>query len=142
LINPYLNYLVHPKSHTHPTPLTTMYEESGGMPLCQALHYKPIFTWLVKTGSLLPKWCIDLTRKMMASSVISQWLSVATKLSAIVNICKYRRFHEGHHFILMAMEVHDVPKHDMDCFIKECACFFHNRRSRGHLFLSFLHSSF
>jgi len=25
----------------------------------------------------------------------------------------------------------------MDCFIKECACFFHDRRLRGHLYLSF-----
>jgi hypothetical protein len=37
----------------------------------------------------------------------------------------------------MAMEVHDTLGHDMDRFIKECACFFHNRRSKGHLFLLF-----
>jgi hypothetical protein len=37
----------------------------------------------------------------------------------------------------MAMEVHNTPERDMDRFIKECACLFHNRRSRGHLFLSF-----
>jgi hypothetical protein len=37
----------------------------------------------------------------------------------------------------MAMEVHDTPKHDMDCFIRECACLFHNRRSKAHLSLFF-----
>jgi hypothetical protein len=37
----------------------------------------------------------------------------------------------------MAMEVHDASEHDMDRFIRECACLFHNRRSRGHLSLSF-----
>jgi len=37
----------------------------------------------------------------------------------------------------MAMEVHSTPKHDMDCFIKECAYLFHDRWLRGHLFLSF-----
>jgi hypothetical protein len=33
----------------------------------------------------------------------------------------------------MAMEVRNTPIHDMDCFIKECVRFFHNRRLEGHL---------
>jgi hypothetical protein len=33
----------------------------------------------------------------------------------------------------MTMEVHDICKHDMDCFIKECACFFHDRQSKNNL---------
>jgi hypothetical protein len=37
----------------------------------------------------------------------------------------------------MAMEVHGAPMHDKDCFIRECARLFHDRRSRGHLSLSF-----
>jgi hypothetical protein len=37
----------------------------------------------------------------------------------------------------MAMEVHGAPGCDMDCFIKECAHLFHNRRLRGHLSLYF-----
>jgi len=37
----------------------------------------------------------------------------------------------------MAMEVHDTPKHDMDCFIRECARLFHNKRSKAHLSLFF-----
>jgi hypothetical protein len=37
----------------------------------------------------------------------------------------------------MAMEVHGAPGHYMDCFIKECAHLFHNRRLEGHLSLSF-----
>jgi hypothetical protein len=41
--------------------------------------------------------------------------------------------HEGHHFILMAMEVHNAPR----CFIRECVCLFHNRQSKGHLSLYF-----
>jgi hypothetical protein len=38
---------------------------------------------------------------------------------------------------LMAIQVHGTPRHDMNHFIKECAHFFHDRWSRGHLFLSF-----
>jgi hypothetical protein len=55
---------------------------------------------------------------MVASNVINRPTSVIMKLSVIVKICKYRRFHEGHHFILMAMEVHGTLEHDMDRFIK------------------------
>jgi hypothetical protein len=58
------------------------------------------------------------------------------KFSAIAKIRKYRGLHEGHHFILMVMEVHDIPGHDMDYFIRECAHLFHDR-SRNHLSLSF-----
>ncbi len=59
-------------------------------------------------------------REMVALSVISQ----PVERSAITKIRKYRRFHEGHHFIPMAMEVHDTLEHDMDHLIRECACFF------------------
>jgi len=48
---------------------------------------------------------IDPTRNTMTMSVINQPTNVAMELSAIAKICNYRRFHEGHHFILMAMEV-------------------------------------
>jgi hypothetical protein len=64
---------------------------------------------------------------MVNSSVISQLIGVITKLSAIAKIRKYRGFHEGHHFIQMAMEVHGALERDMDHFIKECAHLFHNR---------------
>jgi hypothetical protein len=37
----------------------------------------------------------------------------------------------------MAMEVHNKLGHDMDHFIEECACLFHNKWSGGHLSLSF-----
>jgi hypothetical protein len=80
---------------------------------------------------------IDLTQEMMASDVISQPTGVVAKLSAITKIRKYRKLHEGHHFIMMAMEVHDTPRCDMDRFIRECAHLFHNRQSEGHLSLSF-----
>ncbi len=56
----------------------------------------------------------------MATNVISQLTSVVVELNTIAKIRKYKRFHEGHHFIPMAMDVHDAPKHDMDRFIKEC----------------------
>jgi hypothetical protein len=74
---------------------------------------------------------------MMALSVISWPVSAIVKLSAIVKICKYRKVHEGHHFILMAMEVHGAPKCDIDCFISECARLFHDKQLGGHLSLSF-----
>jgi hypothetical protein len=77
------------------------------------------------------------TRETMALNVITWLASVATKLSAIAKIRKYTGLQEGHHFIPMAMEVHGAPECDMDCFIKECACLFHNRQSGSHLSLSF-----
>ncbi len=70
---------------------------------------------------------IDSTWESVALSVISQLASVIVKLNAIAKICKYRMFHEGHHFISMAMDVHDAPEHDMDHFIKECVRLFHDR---------------
>jgi hypothetical protein len=70
---------------------------------------------------------INPTQKTVASSVISQPIGVAMELNTIVRICIYRELHEGHHFIPMVMEVHGTLGHDMDRFIKECACFFHDR---------------
>jgi hypothetical protein len=70
---------------------------------------------------------IALMWETMFSSVISQLGGAIVKLNTIAKIHKYIRFHEGHHFILMTMEVHGAPGHDMDHFIKECACLFHDR---------------
>jgi hypothetical protein len=64
---------------------------------------------------------------MVASSVITHPLGATTKLNTIVKICKYRGLHERHHFIPMAMEIHNAFGLDMNCFIKECARFFHDR---------------
>jgi hypothetical protein len=52
---------------------------------------------------------IDLMQETMASNVISQPAGLTTGLSTITKIRKYLRFHEGHHFILMATKVHDTP---------------------------------
>jgi hypothetical protein len=73
----------------------------------------------------------------MVLSVISRLTCAIAKLNTIVKIHNYRRFHEGHHFISIAMEVYNIFERDMDCFIKECACLFHDRRSKGHLSLYF-----
>ncbi len=43
------------------------------------------------------------------------------ELNTIVKIHKYKGLHEGHHFIPMAMELHNAFERDMDHFIKECA---------------------
>jgi hypothetical protein len=59
------------------------------------------------------------------------------RINAIVKIRKYKELHEGHHFILMAMEVHGTPRCNMDRFIKECAYLFYDRRSKDHLSLFF-----
>ncbi len=56
---------------------------------------------------------------------------------AIVKIHKYNGLHEGHHFILMAMEVHNTLGRDMDHFIRECVHLLHDRRLKGHFSLSF-----
>jgi hypothetical protein len=79
---------------------------------------------------------IDLTQETMITSVISWPTSASAKLNAIIKIRKSRRLHEKHHCILMAMGVHDAPRCDMDHFIREYACFFHDRQSRYHLVLS------
>jgi hypothetical protein len=78
---------------------------------------------------------MDLRPKMVAMSVISQPASVTMELSTIAKIHKYKRIHERHHFILIAMEVHNAPKRDIYCFIKKYARLFHNRWSRGCLSL-------
>ncbi len=80
---------------------------------------------------------IKLTRKTMVTNIISQLVNAVVKLSVIVKIHTYRKLHEGHHFIPMAMEIHDASRRDVDYFIMECVHLFHNRRSRGHLFLFF-----
>jgi hypothetical protein len=72
-----------------------------------------------------------------ATSVISRPTNIIAKLSTIVKIYKYRRLHERHHFISMAMEVHDALGCDMDRFIKKCVHLFHDRLLGGHLSLSF-----
>jgi len=81
--------------------------------------------------------CDSYKLEIIIMSVINWPRGAVAKLNAIVKICKYRKIHERHHFIPMTMEVHDALWHDIDCFINECAHLFHNRRSSGHLFLSF-----
>ncbi len=73
----------------------------------------------------------------MASNVISRPVGTVVELSTIAKIRKCRGLHEGHHFIPMAMEVHDTPERDMNCFIKECAHLFHDKQSCSHLSLYF-----
>jgi hypothetical protein len=80
---------------------------------------------------------IHSTGEIMVLNVIDQLTNVVVELSAITNIRTYRRLRERHHFILMAMEVHDALGRDMDRFIKECACLFHNKQFGSHLSLSF-----
>jgi antirestriction protein len=80
---------------------------------------------------------INSMQEMVASNVINWPIGAIVELSAIDKIRKYRGFHEGHHFISMAMEVHDTPKCDIDHFIREYAYLFHDRQLGGHLSLSF-----
>jgi hypothetical protein len=78
------------------------------------------------------------TRETVVSNVINQLTTyVVVELSAITKIRTYRRLREGHHFISMAMEVHVALGHDMDHFIRECACIFHDKQFGSHLSLSF-----
>ncbi len=80
---------------------------------------------------------INPTWETMASNVISQPTNAITKLSTIVKTHKYRGLRKGHHFILMAMEVHDTPKHDIYYFIKEYVCLFHDRWLQSYLSMFF-----
>jgi hypothetical protein len=84
----------------------------------------------------------DPTRKMVVMNVIDWPIGAIAELNTIAKIRKYRKFHEWHHFILMAMEVHGTPKCDMDHSIKECACLFHNKWWMGHLSLFFYIQAF
>jgi len=77
------------------------------------------------------------TRETMVSIIISQLVGAIAEHNAIVNIRKYRGLQEGHHFILFVMEVHSALGHDMNCFIRECVCLFHDRQSGGNLSLFF-----
>jgi hypothetical protein len=79
----------------------------------------------------------NLTWEIVTSNVISQSANVAMKFNIIIKIRKYRRLHEGHHFIPLALKLNNTLERDMDHFMKECAYLFHNRRSRSHLSLSF-----
>ncbi len=72
---------------------------------------------------------IDPTWKMVATNVINRPIGATLKLSVIVKICKYRGLHDGHHFIPIAMGVHGALERDMDHFIRECVCLFHDRQS-------------
>jgi hypothetical protein len=70
---------------------------------------------------------MELTREMVATSVINQLTNTIVELNVIFKIYKYRRIHEGHHFIPMAIEVHGAPGSDMDHFITKCVRLFHDR---------------
>jgi len=76
-------------------------------------------------------------REMVALNVINRPTSVIAELNIIVKVRKYKGFLKRHHFIPMAMEVHNALRHDMDHFIKECAHLFHDKQLGGHLSLSF-----
>ncbi len=85
---------------------------------------------------------IDPMWEMVAFSVISQPVGVVAELSAIAKIHKYKGFMKGTILFQWPWRctTHggaQAPKHDMFCFIRECACLFHNRQSRGHLSLFF-----
>jgi hypothetical protein len=80
---------------------------------------------------------INLTWETMASSVISWPTCAAIEFRVIVKIHKYRELYKGHHFILMAVEVHGTPRRDIDRFIRECIRLFYDRRSKDHLSLFF-----
>jgi hypothetical protein len=70
---------------------------------------------------------INPTQEIVVLNVISQPTCAIVKLGTIIKIRKYKGFHEGHHFIPRAMEVHGAFRHNIDHFIKECVHLFHNR---------------
>jgi hypothetical protein len=116
----------------------TLYGKNDGMPLCQEFHYMTQKDWVFVANVVViePMW------ETMVSSVISQLASAVVKLNTIAKFCKYRRLHERHHFILMTMEVHGTPGRDMDHFIRECACLFHDRQLKGQIFKQCVNTTF
>jgi len=79
----------------------------------------------------------NVTWKIVVTNVINRLASAIAKLNTIVKIYKYKKIDEKHHFIPMSMNVHGTPRCDINCFIRECVRFFHNRPWRGHLSLYF-----
>jgi hypothetical protein len=55
---------------------------------------------------------------------MSKLAGASVKFNAIAKIHKYKGLHEGHHFILMAMEVHGALGRDMDCSLGSVPIFF------------------
>jgi hypothetical protein len=119
-----------------------LYGKNDGMPLYEEFHYESISTWPEKTKSSLPMWWLLTPRKIVFLNVINRPTSVVAKFNTIIKICKYRGFHEGHHFISMTMEMHYAPRHDMDRSIRKCALPFYDRQLRDHLSLSFCNQFF
>jgi hypothetical protein len=94
------------------------------MPLHQEFHYEPIFNMIREDQVFVANVIItDLIREMMVTNVTNRPIGAPMELIAIAKIHKYKRLHDGCHFISMVMEVHDTHGCDMDHFIKECACF-------------------
>jgi hypothetical protein len=56
---------------------------------------------------------------MVATSVNNWPTNAFLERRAIAKIHKHKGLHEGHHFILMAMEVHSAHGCDMHHFIRE-----------------------
>jgi hypothetical protein len=76
-------------------------------------------------------------QEIVPSNVINRSICAIVELGAIIKIHKYKGFHEGHHFILTAMEVHGALGRNMDHFIMERAHFSHDKHSGVHLSLFF-----
>ncbi len=70
---------------------------------------------------------IDSTWETVVSNVINCPRCAIAELNAIAKIHKYKRFQEGQHFILMAMEVPAHPGVIWIVFIKEHVHLFHDR---------------
>jgi hypothetical protein len=75
--------------------------------------------WMTRKGQVFVTdvVVIDPMWEIVVFNVINWLASVATELNTIAKICKYKGFHEGHHFILMTIEVHGALGCDMDHFI-------------------------
>jgi len=63
------------------------------------------------------------TWEMVVLSVISWPIGVAMELNTITKIHKFKGLQQGHHFISMAMKVHNTRGHEMDRFIKKSSSF-------------------
>jgi hypothetical protein len=57
-------------------------------------------------------------------NVISRPIGATMEFSTKVRM--YKKLHEGHDFISIVMEVHNIVGCDMNHFIKKCACLFHD----------------
>jgi hypothetical protein len=102
-----------------------------------------ISTWLVRIRFLLSMEYLRTQhrRRWLWVSLVNQHVQL-WNLSPLLRFISIKRFMKSTILFQWSRRCMAHKKHDIDHFIKECVCLFHNKQLRDYLFLSFLHSVF